>query len=342
MAATSLQSRYALRHMGSRREKTRRFRVVRLLIVLATLYVGGSIVYYFLPWSVRKAVYKTAPRLDYKLRLNGFKMVEGWDGLGLWGRDCRVALDRLAGGDQVYGGWPAQGLEPSCPVTLLENMSYVVGYSDAMQNPLWVAYRVFDVPYLESGKRPSHFRIDRRTEAKVSHDDYTRSGYDRGHMAPNYAIATRYGSVGQRETFLMSNVIPQVPRVNRYFWRDLEWRVARRYGRYFGEVWVLTGPVFTEPVGRLDSGIPIPSGYYKIIVDEDGDGLRVLAFLVESGLPPYARLKSRLVSVDKLEALTGLDFFPELAENKQAQLEAQPAGRLWPWLMPAIRYSFNP
>jgi len=250
-------------------------------------------------------------------------------------------LSQEGGREHVYGGWPSQGLKVLDRVKLLENEGYTVGYSESMQNPLWVAYRVFDVPVLESRKRPSYFRIDHRTSAKVSHNDYRGSGYDRGHMAPNYAISTRYGVDGQRETFLMSNIIPQTPRVNRYLWKDLEHCVARRYGRYFGEVWVITGPVFSEPIGRLDSGIPIPSGYYKILADEAGDTLRVLAFLVERDCPPYTRIASRRVSVDELEELTGLDFFPKLSKAEQAELESRPAGRLWPWLFPSIQYLFG-
>ena len=318
------------------------FRPVLLLAAGVAVYIGGPVGYYFLPWSVRRPIYKTAPKLDRALRLRGFKTVEGWDGLGLWGRDCRTALEGRSGGEHVYGGNPSQGLKLFDRVTVLKNESYIVGYSDSMQNPLWVAYRVFDVPSLDSGKRPSSFRIDQRTEAKVPSTAFRGSGYDRGHMAPNHAIATRYGVDGQRETFLMSNVVPQTPRINRYIWKDLEARVSRRYGRYFSEVWVVTGPVFSEPVDRLDSGVAIPSGYYKILVDESGDALRVLAFLVESDCPPYTRIKSRLVSVDELEESTGLDFFPRLSESVQAEIEVQPAGRLWPWLVPAIRYSVHP
>lgn len=332
--------RYTATHMASRREKSRGVRRFRLLLVLVLLYLLGTVGYYFLPWSTRYVIYKVAPGVDRTLRRKGFKIVEGWDGLGLWGRDCRTTLGRREGGEHAYGGWPSQGLEPLNRAKVLENESYVVGYSESMQNPLWVAYRVFDVPNLKSGKRPSRFRTDHRTEAKVSHNDYRGSGYDRGHMAPNHAIATRYGAEGQWETFLMSNIIPQTPHVNRHIWKDLEMRVSRRYGRYFGEVWVVTGPVFTEPVKRLASGVPIPSGYYKIMADETGDQLRVMAFLLNSRCPPYTRIKSRLVSVDELEELTGLDFFPELAGSEQAELESRPAGRFWPWLLPAIWYSF--
>jgi endonuclease G len=239
----------------------------------------------------------------------------------------------------LYGGVPLQTADRHGQIQILNNASYMAGYSDALKNPLWVAYRVFDVPVLNHGPRPS-FRTDVRTGARVAPGDYRGSGYDRGHMAPNFAIATRYGRPGQRETFLMSNIIPQTPSINRYLWRDLEERIAVRYGRYLGEVWVITGPVFSDPVKRLRSGVAVPSAYYKIVLDEDGDTLRVMAFLVQSRAPPYTRLKSTLVSVDEVERLTGLDFFADLPQGVQGGLESGPAGRFWPWLLSAVRYAF--
>lgn len=328
--------------MGSKRKRWKGFWPLGVVGLGVAVYIVGPVGYYFLPWSVRKPVYATAPKVDRSLRLRGFKTVEGWDGLGLWGRDCRTVLTSRGGGEHVYGGKPSQGLKVLGRAKILKNESYWVGYSESMKNPLWVAYRVFDVPSLDSGKRPSSFRIDRRTEAKVPSTAFRKTGYDRGHMAPNHAIATRYGVDGQWETFLMSNIIPQVPRINRYIWKDLEQRVSRRYGLYFSEVWVITGPVFTEPVERLGSGVAIPSGYYKIMADEQGDELRVLAFLIESDCPPYARMKSKLVSIDELEEATGLDFFPKLSKEEQSDLEGESAGRLWPWLGAAIRYPAHP
>jgi endonuclease G len=314
------------------------FRRFQLILALGLLYGSLTVGYYFLPWSVRQGVYKGAPWLDRTLRRSGFRIVRGWDELGLWGRDCTTTLNPEQRGNHAYGGYPSQGIQLIDRATVLENVGYVVGYSESMRNPLWVTYRVFDVPISDSGKRPSGFRIDHRTTSKVSHGDYTRSGYDRGHMAPNYAIATRYGMYGQRETFLMSNVIPQNPRVNRHIWKDLEMLVAQRYGRYFGEVWVITGPIFKKPIKRLESGVAIPSAYYKILADEDGDELRAKAFIIESDCPPYTRIKSHLVSIDELEDLTHLDFFPELSKDAQTKLESKPAGRLWPWLGAAIRH----
>jgi len=311
---------------------------MNILLTVAGCCLLVSVIYYHLPWNVRYPVHDRAPQLNAVLMRSGFAVMNQWDQLALFGRDASVVIDRSARGDRVYGGFPSQGFQLFGRVRQLENRGYTVGYSESMKNPMWAAYRVFDVPVLKSGKRPSRFRADSRTRAGIGHDDYTRSGYDRGHMAPNYAIATRYGTDAQLETFLMSNVIPQTPSVNRHMWKDLEMTVAERYGRYFTEVWVITGPVFREPVEKLESGIPIPSHYYKIIADERGGKLRVLAFLIEKDCPPYTRLRKRLVSVDRVEALTGFDFFSELPKDVQERIEAAPATRLWPVLRPALRY----
>lgn len=308
-----------------------------LLAVFIILTVG----YYLLPWSVRKVVYMRAPSLDNALRKSGFSILQGWDELTLFGRDAEVRMDGSFRGDFAYGGLPSQGMKVFGRVNILENRGYVVGYSESMRNPLWVTYRIFDVPKLsrlEVGPRESRFDVDPRTKAQVSHNDYTRSGYDRGHMAPNYGIATRYGREAQLETFLMSNVIPQNPSVNRHTWKDLEMRVAKRYGRYCGEVWVLTGPIFQGEIKKLDSGIPVPSAYYKIIVDEHKGNLRALAFVVPRFVPSYTRMKSFLVSIDDVELFTDLDFFPDLPDPVEAELESECATRLWPWIGPAIRY----
>ncbi len=304
-----------------------------ITLILVGLYAVTTIGYYHLPWSFRKNIYKRAPTIDRTLRRNGFNLLQFWDDLAWWGHDAQTQLDISFRGDQIYAGVPIF-LEP---LNLLENRGYTVGYSDALKNPRWVAYRIFDVPNRSSGPRFS-FRIDRRTRTKVRTSDYTHSGFDRGHMAPNYGIATRYGAEAQKETFLMSNIIPQSPHVNRHIWKDLEMRVAKQYGRYFSEVWVITGPIFREHPKQLKSGIPIPSHYYKIIVDENDEQLRVLAFLIEQHCPPYTRIKTRLVSVDEIEKRTGLDFFSNLPLANQSQLEAESATRLWPSLIPAIKH----
>jgi endonuclease G len=312
--------------------------VLKIGCGLLAMYFIAPVGYYYLPWTVRKEVYFRAPTVDRALRERGFNTLQEWDDLALIGRDASVPVEKSFRGNKAYGGFPSQGFKVFGRVNVLENRGYVTGYSESMRNPLWVSYRLFDVPKLESAKRPSRFSTDPRTRAKVSHDDYTNSGFDRGHMAPNFGIATRYGPEAQKETFLMSNIIPQTPFINRHLWKDLEMRVADGYGRYFREVWVVTGPVFQGEIKRLPSGVPIPSHYYKIMADEHDGKLRTLAFLIERDCPPYTRIKKRLVSIDEIEQLTDLDFFPDLPASVQNELESKSATRLWPSLFPSIEY----
>jgi len=177
-------------------------------------------------------------------------------------------------------------------------------------------------------KRPSRFNMDTRTIAKVSHGSYTNSGYDRGHMALNYAIATRFGAEAQKQTFLMSNIVPQATKLNRGIWRLLEDRIVNIYSVTFDEIWVVTGPIYDRTEEEITSGVEIPDGFFKILIDENGGKLRVLSFL----LPETATNQSFeqfLTSVDQIEQLTSLDFFSELPDQNEEQLESWIPQRIW-------------
>ena len=225
-----------------------------------------------------------------------------------------LLLDEPPAPSVVYGGNPSAG-------RILESKGFCLSYSETRKNPLWVHYRLFAIENPISGKRPGRFKVDPRSPSVVAHDDYTNSGYDRGHMAPNYAIATRYGSQGQSDTFVMTNIVPQKPNLNRQIWRMLEQKVARGYANDLEEVWIITGPIFDESVEKLESGVEIPDAFYKIIADELDGKVRTLSFIMDQ----YASgdLKKYLVSVDAIEEKTHLDFFSEF------YLDETVVGEMW-------------
>lgn len=239
-------------------------------------------------------------------------------------------VDAVASGDRtsLYGGTP-KFAQTSTPVRVLVNTGYIVGYADALATPLWAAYRVKDLsPLPQAAERPDNFDTDTRTIARISSQDYTGSGYDRGHLAPNYAIATRYGEAAQRGTFVMSNVIPQKHALNAGLWKDLEMKIATSYPARFAEVWVIAGPVFKKPSPTLPrSRVPIPEACYMLVIDESDGRVRSTAYL----FPQDAKgsLDNYLVSIDEIEARTGLDFLTEFPAEVQAQLETKRASRAW-------------
>ncbi len=148
-------------------------------------------------------------------------------------------------------------------------------------------------------------------------------------MAPNYAIGTRYGHEAQRETFLMSNIAPQSPDLNRIWWRALEEQEANHFAVRLEQVWVMTGPVFAGDVKTLPSGVQIPTSFYRIILDEESGQPRVLAFITPQTVTGQEPLAKFLTSVREIERQTGLDFYAGLPKERQERIETVKAERLW-------------
>ena len=228
----------------------------------------------------------------------------------------------------IYAGIP-KPLSFQSENAILQNEGYWAGYSESRKNPLWVAYRVFQTGKPLTFPRPSRFTTDPRTAATIKHRDYTRSGYDRGHMAPNFAIVSRHGRRAQLETFLMSNICPQKPLLNRGIWKNLEERIANKYSNRFEEVWVITGPIFDDEKKTLPSGVEIPDQFFKIIVDEYLGMVRMLAFIIPQEVQRDEQLEEFLTSVDIVEEAVQLDFFWKLADGLEEGLEAERMTEMW-------------
>ncbi len=254
------------------------------------------------------------------------------------------ALDRLADQTEVIKGdivpAPAPDRAATAPygepedylgLKRLVNRGYSVGYDESLPSPRWSSYRVFPCKEVHR-ERPSGFKPDPRTDAHVVTSEYVRSGYDRGHLSPNYAISVCYGEEAQKETFLLSNVVPQLHALNAGLWKDMEQRVVKRYVERYGTVWVQVGPVFTSPSAKQVGRIPVPTSFWMVIseYEEAAHGIRAIAYLV-----PHeekwrdAELTRYVVSIRRIEQLTGLDFFPKLPKATQDRLESTAAPRAW-------------
>lgn len=227
----------------------------------------------------------------------------------------------------VYAGLP-KFTGPGDPPVLLRNQAYTVGYSETRENPLWVGYRLDRVLSPPHYKRPSAFKTDRRTRALVNTREYARTGFDRGHLAPSFGIGSRFGPEAQVETFLMSNIVPQKPDLNRKLWERLE-ELEVGFADRFGQVWVFTGPVFDNRRQILEGGVEIPDFLYKIIIDEDGERLRLLSFLIPQDVRGNEPLVRFLTTVDEVEKITTLDFLWSLSDPNEDRLEAWKPTALW-------------
>jgi endonuclease G len=214
----------------------------------------------------------------------------------------------------AYAGQPVS----SNSLTILTNDSYLVGYSEEDGCPLWVCYTL-NATTEDAPTRPStSFKTDKRTTAQIKTGDYTNTGYDRGHMAPSYGMGLSHGADAQLQTFLMSNVIPQTPELNRGIWKKLEQTAANDWAQEREKIWVITGPVFIE-TNRVN-GIRVPAGSFKVLIDETRY-VEVQAFLMPQHPVEDATLGLYLTSVDEIERQTGLDLLPELPDDAEDEIE---------------------
>lgn len=209
------------------------------------------------------------------------------------------------------------------PVSIIRKRGHMLAYDEVFNNPAWVAYRVTLDKWHEEHKRPSSFKTDYDTKARVTHKHYTRSGYDRGHMAPNEAVSESYGRQAQLDTFLMSNVVPQKPNLNQGPWRLFEeWVVDQ--AKEEDTLWVVTGPIYDpDQTSYLpNTAIRIPTAFWKVVIDQQAGGLRVYGMIMEQGVARRSDRHSFQTTIDEIEARSGWDVLSELDDDIENALEA--------------------
>lgn len=236
------------------------------------------------------------------------------------------------------------------PIKVLINHGYVVGYSEERRNPLWTAFKASGMSSGSSFRfeRSQFFSRDTRTETQV-HGQTFGGGYDRGHMVPNAVIGNQYGSLAQMETFLMSNMSPQKDALNRQSWARLE-KFVGLLAEERKHVFVFAGPIFGDNPKTVKNGkdrkIQIPESFYKIIVDTDREftinfkankipKVEIISYIFPQDTPNNADFRDRDkfgASVDQIEELTDLDFFPgaeKIGGDKWKALEKKKVAVHW-------------
>ena len=305
------------------------------LTVFAILWgaAGEWYVHHSRKWLDRKR--ETWPGI-VTAALEGFgsPLADFTDALGWTGHDAVYEYDQEApAGSVFFAGAPVRTGSPAPDdIILLDRGEFVVGWSKKLRHPVWCAYHVTPQARFDPGKRPG-FTLDKHVDGAPRPDDYKKSGYDRGHMVPNYAIATRYGDDMRKKTFRMSNIAPQTPALNRGVWREVEHRIADLWTRRYGEIWVVVGAISPESNRETLAGgknIDVPQQYYQVIMAQEGMNVRALAMVFDQNVSWYEWAARNIISIDDLEELTGLDFNPALPDFIESPMEAELPSRMWP------------
>ncbi len=166
-----------------------------------------------------------------------------------------------------------------------------------------MAYRLTPDSVNKKFKRSNKFKedIDIPMQYRSTLSDYKGSGYDRGHMAASATVDSSYNAM--MESFLLSNITPQLPGLNRQGWRYLE-SYIREWTNDRGELYIVTGAMFIGEYTVIGNDVHVPTHFYKVVYD--AVGIDAIAFLVPHRPVSKGELPAFIVSVDEVEHRTGL------------------------------------
>jgi endonuclease G, mitochondrial len=205
---------------------------------------------------------------------------------------------------------------------IIEHTAYTLCYSEEYEQAKWVAYRLTaEMATKKVEDRTNNFQEDGDVKTgSALPDDYKNSGFDRGHLCP--AGDMRWSSKTMNESFYMSNMSPQLPKFNRGIWKNLESNV-HKWAKKNKEIYIVTAGVLKGKLETIgENKVSVPHYFYKVVLDYHYPEYKAIAFV----LPNEGSKKSIFnfaVSIDSVEHLTGIDFFPALPDSIENNLEAR-------------------
>lgn len=212
---------------------------------------------------------------------------------------------------------------------IISHKGYSLVYSEEHEQAIWVAYELTAEETKKEFKRTDKFIPDPMiATGSADVDDYKKSGFDRGHLAP--AADMGWDSIVMMESFYFSNMSPQRAEFNRGIWADLE-ALVRVWAKENKALYITTGPVLRKGLPQIGhNGVSVPEYYYKVILDFTEPSIKAIGFIMKnegSDLP----VQSYAVSIDSVEKVTGLDFFEALPDRDEKGLESEVDIREWSW-----------
>ena len=218
-----------------------------------------------------------------------------------------------------------EGLELPSPVPgeqIIRHTGYTLSYNEEFEVPSYVAYELTRNEVLGGEERNDSFKADKAVRTgSADLDDYRGSGYDRGHMAP--AADFKWSEEAMSDTFYLSNMCPQDPSFNRGIWADLE-AVVRTMAYENEKIYVVTGPVLTDgPYKTIgENEVAVPKRFYKVVLDYTDPDIKAIGFVLPNENSDKS-LQSFAVTVDEVEEITGLDFYPALPDDEESIIESK-------------------
>jgi endonuclease G len=231
-----------------------------------------------------------------------------------------------------YRGLFAYGGEPvavdGSTVERLENLASVTGYDPAEGVPRWCAFRLDQRYRPRAALDVNEPQPDPRVETEPwPTGAVSVSGYAALPLAMPEVLAHCYGRAAGRQGWRVTGVTLANRAGLGALWPAFTQRVLS-WSQELDTLWVVSGPVYSsDPLEVAER--PVPAAVFVILVDEYRGAPTVLALLLPQSAGGLPHLRTRVVSVDRIERLTGLDFLSALPDDEEAVLESQVPSVHW-------------
>ena len=209
---------------------------------------------------------------------------------------------------------------------IIKHENYTLSFVEGYELASWVAYELT----AEEASGSLEFKEKYVEDPLVSTGsatwkDYKKSGYIPGQLAP--AEDMRFSEAAVKESFYLSNIVPQKLAFNKYTWKKIN-DMVREWAKESGSLFVVSGPVLADaPFPTFGpSKVSIPSRFYKVVLDMKGKrgmGIVVKNSMSSGSLKPFA------MSIDEVEKITGIDFFHSLDDDLENEIESRYDDKDW-------------
>ena len=222
---------------------------------------------------------------------------------------------------------PFNFLPSSTTNQVVKHDYYTLSYSEKHEQAEWVAYELTRNQLSTSKHKRPYFTTDTKVKTKSAEWwNYKDSGYSKGHLCP--AGDRKFSKKAHDDTFLTSNISPQKHDFNAGIWNRLEQK-TRYWANKYDKLYVITGGVLEDNLQTIgDEKVSVPTHFYKILLDYTQPEVKAIAFLLphkESNKPLY----EFVVSIDMIEQITGIDFFPALPDGMEKIMEQSDSYKKW-------------
>lgn len=210
---------------------------------------------------------------------------------------------------------------------ILNRKGYTISYNKENKIPNWVAWHLTAEHAYGFINRHGGYQEDKEVpEPRATKDDYRSVKWSHGHMCP--AGDNKWDKIAMKESNLLTNICPQDRSLNSGLWNRIE-QDCRKWAKKYGGIYIVCGPVLLnrehETIGK--NKVVVPEAFFKVILRLKPEP-KAIGFIVRNNEGTKKR-DHYINSVDEVERITGIDFFPTLPDDIENKVEANSDLKEW-------------